>query len=86
MTALFFNLLPLPGLDGFGILAPYLPRGVLTAAYSLGRFTYFLIFFLFIYDTPLRDWFWTSIFGLVDLIGIDFDLVLIGFNLYRFWQ
>ncbi len=86
VTALFFNLLPLPGLDGFGIIAPYLPEPVLRAAYSLGRFTYFLIFFLFLYPTQFQAWFWRSIFTIVNLIGIDFQLVLQGFDLYRFWQ
>jgi Zn-dependent protease len=86
VTALFFNLLPLPGLDGFGIIAPYLPEPILRVAYSLGRFTYFLIFFLFLYPTRVQEWFWLTIFSVVNLIGIDFQLVLQGFDLYRFWQ
>ena len=66
ITALFFNLLPLPGLDGFGILAPYLPEEFLRIAYSFGQFSYILIFILFFYNDncfgPTRNKFYNIYF------------------------
>ncbi|HLF87630.1 MAG TPA: Clp protease N-terminal domain-containing protein [Anaerolineales bacterium] len=86
ITALFFNLLPLPGLDGFGILAPYLPEDILRLAYSFGQFTYFLIFFLFLYNQPFQQWFFGNVFQITAWIGIDPVLVFNGLQIFRFWQ
>jgi Zn-dependent protease len=86
ITALFFNLMPLPGLDGFGILAPYLPAEILRLAYSFGQLTIILIFFLFFYNDAFREWFWGNIFQIALLLGVDPLLFLAGFQLFRFWQ
>jgi Zn-dependent protease len=85
ITGLFFNLLPIPGLDGFGILAPYLPDDILRIAYSFGQFTYILIFALFFYVEPFQEWFWGNILSITGIIGIDPLLFFSGFELFRFW-
>jgi Zn-dependent protease len=86
LTALVFNLMPIPGLDGFGILAPFLPLRLLQVAYSLGQFTYLIIFLFFFNDTPIRRGF-TLILGFAtQLFNLDLDLVGLGFSFYRFWS
>jgi Zn-dependent protease len=85
ITALFFNLLPLPGLDGFGILAPYLPEDFLRLAYSFGQLTYILIFILFFYFEPFQVWFFGNVLGFTDFMGIERVFLASGFELFRFW-
>lgn len=85
ITALFFNLLPLPGLDGFGILAPYLPEDFLRIAYSFGQLTYILIFVLFLYFEPLQVWFFGNVIAVTNFMGIDPYFLSMGFELFRFW-
>lgn len=86
ITALFFNLLPLPGLDGFGIIAPYLPEDILRLAYSFGQLTYILIFILFFYFEPFQIWFFGNVLAVTDFAGVERFFLEEGFNLFRFWQ
>lgn len=86
ITALFLNLLPLPGLDGFGILAPYLPEDILRLAYSFGNISFILLFALFFYVEPFQAWFFGNVFQVIAFLGIDPLLFFNGFQLFRFWM
>lgn len=86
LTGLFFNLLPIPGLDGFGILEPYLSQGVSRSIRNLGYFTYIIIFLLFFNNTPVSRGFWNLIAFISSLVGLDYDLVYFGFSIFQFWR
>ncbi len=85
ITALFFNLLPIPGLDGFGVIAPYLPEGFMKGVRSLGMLTYLIIFFLFFGGTPVSRTFWTGIFLVIRLVNLDMSLIDLGLRQFQFW-
>jgi Zn-dependent protease len=85
LTAIFFNLLPVPGLDGFGILSPYLPETILRSIGNLRGFTFLLIFLLFFNDTPISRGFWRGVAGVGTSVHLDFRLVYAGLNLFQFW-
>lgn len=85
ITALFFNLLPIPGLDGFGIIEPFLPPPLLRVAYTVRQFTFFIILFLFFYPTPFSDYFFVAIGIVLRILGVSPTLVNQGFALFRFW-
>jgi Zn-dependent protease len=70
MTALFINLLPMPGLDGFGILEPFLPREVVNSAGFLRPFGFILIFVMLSGDSPISNFFWDNIWAAMELIGL----------------
>ena len=85
ITAIFLNLLPMPGLDGFGILAPWLPDSIhrmLAPVYSFG---YLLLIFLFWYVDAFSSVFWAVVWLALLELNVYPDLVEIGFSLYRFW-
>lgn len=86
ITSLLFNLLPIPGLDGFGILLPFLPQGLVRRIGSFGSLTLVLIFLLFFQDTSVSRGFWVLVRSLVDLVNIDFELIISGLDLYQFWR
>lgn len=71
MSALFLNLLPLPGLDGFGILEPFLPRQWLEFANIIRPFTFMIIFLALWVDSPISDFFWSCIWLAIDLISFN---------------
>lgn len=85
LTTLLFNLLPFPGLDGFGIIAPFLPDSMSRAANFLGRFTFFAIFFLFFQDTPVSQLFWAVIWFIIARVGLEPQLIGGGYEVFRFW-
>ncbi len=68
MVALFINLLPIPGLDGFGILEPSLPPEF-EFARSLRPFGFLIVFVLLSADSPISDFFWDNIWSAMELIG-----------------
>jgi Zn-dependent protease len=78
-------LLPIPGLDGFGILEPYLSEGISRGVRSVGSFTYIIIFLLFFNDTPVSRGFWTVIGLISSGVSLDYYLVFAGLGLFRFW-
>lgn len=71
MVALFINLLPIPGLDGFGILEPFLPRELVNFAVFIRPFGFLIVFFLLSTDSPITDFFWSNIWSAMELIGFN---------------
>jgi Zn-dependent protease len=69
MVALFLNLLPIPGLDGFGILEPFLPHEVLNAAGFVRPFGFLIVLVLLSAKSPISDFFWSSIWLVTGLIS-----------------
>lgn len=84
VSALVFNLLPIPGLDGFGIIAPYLPKNVLAGMQGFNAYTLVIIFILFSNET-FGQGFWKVVTSLTLLFNLDYYLIYEGFRLYQFW-
>jgi Zn-dependent protease len=78
------NLLPIPGLDGFGILRPWLPYAVQVTALRFSQTAFIGVFILLWYVPPVRDAFFGSIYQLTTLIGIDPGLLFYGQSNMRF--
>ncbi|HEX3699956.1 MAG TPA: site-2 protease family protein [Phenylobacterium sp.] len=85
-TALILNLLPVPGLDGFGAIRPFLPAEwapQLRRVEGLVMVAMFLLIFL----TPVGG---QLIFGtgakLAARLGVPVEAVQIGFESFRFWR
>lgn len=85
ITALLFNLLPIPGLDGFGIIGPYLPGRILSGIQGFGAYTLLIIFMLFS-NQSFRRGFWGAIRFILSLVNLDSGLVYEGLRLFQFWM
>ena len=86
IMGLCLNLLPLPGLDGFGIMEPFLAHELAYWANMIRPFSFLLLFALLSYDTPVSAAFWSGIWQIA--MGIDWSLGLLvaeGYDLFRFW-
>lgn len=84
VSALIFNILPIPGLDGFGTIAPYLPKNVLAGVRGFGPYTLIIIFILFSNRTFGRA-FWTVVTFITSRFNVDDYLVYEGHRLFQFW-
>jgi Zn-dependent protease len=87
--AALLNAVPLPGLDGFGVLEPYLPRSFLETIAPYRQYS-IVVLFVLAWRTP---WFGHLVFGnsraLLELVGGDSVLSgvsQIGALLFRFWE
>ncbi len=85
VTALLLNLLPIPGLDGYGALEPHLSPATQRALEPAKQFG-FLILLVVLLAPALNQWFFTLVFWFFDASGVPQKLVGAGLNLTRFWS
>ncbi len=85
VTAAVLNLLPVPGLDGFGIVEPYLPRNWVREADKIGGYAFMALLAL-LWIPVVNQKFFSLVYHLTDLFGIDTNLTQLGYTLFRFWQ
>lgn len=83
--SIVLNLLPIPPLDGFGVIAPWLPRNVQAAAYSFGAFSVLLIFLILFRGGPLTDGLRNAIDSVLSGVGINPLLAEFGLYDFQFW-
>lgn len=85
VTAFVLNMLPIPGLDGYGALEPHLSpetRRALAPARQWG----FVILLILLIAPPLNQWFFGAVYWLFELSGVDVYLSQVGGGLTRFWS
>jgi Zn-dependent protease len=85
LTALFFNLLPCPGLDGWGIIEPFLPAQIRATGRRLAPIAPVIFVLLLFFVPPLNAVFWDAIFQAATLIGLDARLAFQGLRIFQFW-
>lgn len=76
--AILFNLIPLPPLDGYGIIAPFLNPVVRE---QMERFRGYAIWILILgiwYVPAIRNFFWTVVFIGSTLLGADWNTAVEG--------
>jgi Zn-dependent protease len=81
------NLIPVPGIDGYGVLEPFLPLSTQRAAERVKPYGLILLFLLLILP-PVRTAFYWMTDLIVDGSGAPINGVAYGFSLfqfYRFW-
>ena len=85
MTALFLNMLPIPGLDGYGALEPHLSTDTQRALLPARQWG-FLILMLLLIVPELNRMFFNVVYSAVSLTGVPPRLAMIGSALTRFWS
>ena len=85
ITALLLNLLPIPGLDGYGALEPHLSPETQRAVAPAKQFG-FLFLLLLLLAPAANQWFFSVVFWFFDLSGVPGGLASIGSQLTRFWS
>jgi Zn-dependent protease len=81
--SILLNLLPIPGLDGFGILSPYLPDHIVQRLMPLYRWGFIILLVIFL--SPLGSVFWSVVMGICSIFNLDPSLAFTGSSLFRFW-
>ena len=85
VTAVVLNLLPIPGLDGYAALEPHLSQETQQALAPAKQWG-FLILFILLIAPPLNQAFFSIVFRLFDLSGVNPGFVALGSQLTRFWS
>jgi len=77
--ALVLNLVPIPGLDGFGAIRPWLSYSVQAAANRIGFAGIYVVFLLLWFVPPVREAFFGLIYLVTGSLGIPLQLIFNGF-------
>ncbi len=86
VTAVVFNLIPIPPLDGFGIISPWLPVEMRSQLMSFGNLLFLLLLVLLWNDNPFSSAFMNQIFDIVDFLRIPGDLINLVYERMFFWR
>jgi Zn-dependent protease len=86
VAAIVLNLLPIPPLDGFGVLMPWLPPQFVQAAMALGMYAFILLFVLLWFVPLAGALLFGTVFNIISAAGIDPEWVRVGLQNLFFWQ
>lgn len=86
VIAFVLNILPVPGLDGFGILEPHLSEPARRLAAMVRPWAPIVLFLLIIGVPGVAAAFFDAAYGLFGAVGGDADLARIGYSELFFWR
>ena len=84
--AAILNLLPLPGLDGFGIIEPHLSRRALEAIAPYRGYTFILLFILVSQSRSVSNLIFGNASKITEAFGASDTLIYTGRVLFQFWR
>ena len=80
------NLVPIPPLDGYGIISPYINPATRMQLDRFGSLIMIGFFALLWYVPFVSNVFWTLVFRFAQWIGIPLLLAVQGLKLFQFWN
>lgn len=80
VAAIVLNLLPIPPLDGFGIIAPWLNPNLRATLYSFGMLGVMAVFLLLWSSPQINQLFWNSVYQILLTLNVHPILAMIGLN------
>lgn len=84
-SALVLNLLPLPGLDGYGVIRPFLPSGVRAAMAKVERVGFLILFALIFWVPGVSGFIFGAALAITDLLGVARPAIGAGWTTFHFW-
>ncbi|OSP40667.1 hypothetical protein B7767_25070 [Streptomyces sp. 13-12-16] len=85
VTAAILNFLPVPGLDGYGVIEPWLSYGIRRQVEPFAPFGLLFVFAL-LWVPSVNGAFFDVVDSLLGTLGIDELDTYCGYDLFRFWR
>ena len=85
-TALILNLLPVPGLDGYGVIRPFLPPSVQLGLRRWERGAFMLLFLLIFFVPAVSNVLFGGALDLCRALGVPTQAVAAGWSAFQFWR
>ncbi|ARP69955.1 site-2 protease family protein [Streptomyces pluripotens] len=85
VTAAILNFLPVPGLDGYGVIEPWLSYNVKRQVEPFAPFGLLFVFAL-LWMPSVNEVFFQAIHSILSSLGIDESQTYCGYDLFRFWR
>jgi len=84
IAGVLLNLLPIPPLDGFGIIAPWLTPNLRQSLYRLASVGIMLVFVMLFWFEPANQALWATVDSIVAAFRISPDFARMGLSLLSF--
>ncbi|MBD1998853.1 tetratricopeptide repeat protein [Leptolyngbya sp. FACHB-541] len=85
VAGVFLNLLPIPPLDGYGIIEPWLPANVRSQINGWSRYGIFVVFGLLWFSPEANRAFWQTVETVSTFLGVPMELAWTGYDLFNQW-
>ncbi|MET7532067.1 site-2 protease family protein [Streptomyces goshikiensis] len=85
VSAAILNFLPVPGLDGYGIIEPWLSHRVRRELAPIAPFGLIALFAM-LWIPEVNQFFFGVVDGVLSALGVNERAAYCGQDLYRFWQ
>ncbi|HRD29765.1 MAG TPA: site-2 protease family protein, partial [Caulobacter sp.] len=79
-------LLPVPGLDGYGVIRPFLPTALQARLAPIEPLAILALIAMVFFLPGASGLLWGAALGLTDLTGVDTDQIGRGLAAFRFWR
>src|SRR5512135_150874 len=86
ISAVLFNLIPLPPFDGYNALEPFLNPIIREQVDRVRGATMWIIFLLFWYVPVISSYFWGVVYTFSMILGANPILISEGFHRFQFWR
>jgi Zn-dependent protease len=86
ISAVLFNLIPLPPFDGYNILEPFLHPVIRAQVERFRDIAVWVILLLFWFVPFVASSFWETVFVVSTILGVDWSMVVSGLERFRFWE
>jgi Zn-dependent protease len=86
LTAVLLNLLPIPGLDGYGAIEPHLSYQSRQSFEAIRPYGFMILFALFFFVPGFSAALFNVVFTFMGLSGVHSDLPAYGTYLFFFWK
>jgi Zn-dependent protease len=85
VMATLLNLVPMPGLDGYGIVEPYLAPATRRSLANIAPYG-MMIVFLLLFNSTVNSWFYNLIARIMEPFGYAPYLAYHGYDLFHFFH
>ena len=86
ISAVLLNLLPVPPLDGFQAIAPWMQEEHRSRLLGISNVTFFGLFIALAYVPPVNEAFWDAVFSISNMLGVPAFCGDLGHHHYMFWR
>ncbi|MGW2343791.1 site-2 protease family protein [Streptomyces sp. NPDC001661] len=85
VTAAILNFLPVPGLDGYGVIEPWLSQKIRRQVEPFAPFGLLAVFAV-LWVPDINQWFFDAVYWVLDALGVNAWDAQWGRQFYQFWQ
>jgi len=86
ISAVLFNLIPLPPFDGYNAIEPFLHPAIRMQVDRFRDMAIWIVLLAFWFVPFIGSFFWSTVFTFSTALGVDWSLAIDGLRRFRFWE